>query len=98
MPGARAPAGEKKRSAVGLPIAELMVFSRPGCHLCELLLEELEPLSRRAGVTVRVIDVDTRPDWRERFGTRVPVVCAGDEELSGWPFDRAGVSARLGLL
>lgn len=75
---------------------ELTLYSRPGCHLCHYVLEELEPLCAGAGVTLREVDVDTDERWRERFGVRIPVVCAGEEELSGWPFDRERVRAWIG--
>jgi len=75
---------------------ELVLFSRPGCHLCELALEELEPLCRAAGVALRVRDVDGDPALAERYGLRIPVLCAGDTELTAWPLDRARVLAWLG--
>lgn len=73
-------------------MADLTVFSRPGCHLCELAVEELEPLCRAAGVALRVLDVDESAEWRDAYGLRIPVVCGGTEELSGWPLDRARVA------
>lgn len=51
----------------------LDVYSRQGCHLCEVLLEELLPLVR-GRLEVVVHDIDTRADWREKYDTRVPVV------------------------
>ena len=54
-----------------MPAKELTLFSRRGCHLCELMIEELIPLCRdQARLTV--IDVDTQPDWRERYGPSAP--------------------------
>lgn len=70
---------------------ELTLFSRPGCHLCEQAIEEIEPLCRAHGVRLRVEDVDDDPGWRERFGLRIPVLCAGAVELSAWPLDRARI-------
>ncbi len=51
----------------------ISVYSRPGCHLCDELVETLLPLVRDLAV-VDVCNVDTRDDWRQKFGTRVPVV------------------------
>ena len=52
---------------------QLDIYSRRGCHLCEVLIEDL--LSRVGGrIEVRVHDIDSRDDWRERYDTRVPVV------------------------
>ena len=52
---------------------EIDVFSRRGCHLCEALIEELLPIVE-GRATVAVHDVDTRPEWAESYGERVPVV------------------------
>ena len=66
---------------------ELVVYSRRGCHLCELMLEELVPLCR-GQATIRVADVDSRDDWRQSYGNRVPVLCGGSRELSVAHLDR----------
>lgn len=71
---------------------ELTLYSRPGCHLCDFVFDELQPLCTAGAVSLRVIDVDSDPALRERYGLRVPVVCAGDTELCGWPFDQRRIS------
>lgn len=73
---------------------ELVLYSRPGCHLCENLLEELLPLLRgRAGL--REVNIDTDPALRARFDVRVPVLAAGDEVISEAFLDRDAVQAFL---
>ena len=58
----------------------LIVYSRRGCHLCEVMVEELLALARgRCEIDVR--DVDTRDDWREAYGLRVPVLTWDGQEL-----------------
>jgi hypothetical protein len=51
----------------------IRIYSRPGCHLCEELIEEITPLLRGRAV-LEVLNIDSRPDWREKYDTRVPVV------------------------
>ena len=69
---------------------EIIVYSRRGCHLCEILLGELEPLLRgRANLSVR--DIDDRPDWQEAYGERVPVVCCDGDEICHYQLDRKAV-------
>ena len=64
----------------------LRLYSRPDCHLCERLEEELEPLiAGRA--RVEVINIDTDLELKKRFGLRIPVLASGDRELSGYPLD-----------
>ncbi|MBL8201952.1 MAG: glutaredoxin family protein [Chromatiales bacterium] len=74
---------------------DLVVYSRRGCHLCELMLEELVPLCRDRA-TIRVVDVDSRHDWQAAYGNRIPVLCHGDQEVSVARLDRDAVLAVLG--
>jgi hypothetical protein len=75
----------------------LTLYSRPDCHLCEELLEELLPLLP-ASVTVTKVDVDGSVATSRRYGLRIPVLAAGDEELSGYPLDRERVQRFLDAL
>jgi hypothetical protein len=60
---------------------ELVLYGRPACHLCEEMADDIEQALRGTGYQLRIEDVDTRPDWRERYGLRVPVLtdAAGTE-------------------
>lgn len=51
----------------------LQVYSRQGCHLCEALIEALLPVTR-GKLEIEVLDIDTRPEWIDTYGTRIPVV------------------------
>jgi hypothetical protein len=59
---------------------EFVVYSRQGCHLCEQLLEELEPLCR-GKATIVVEDIDTRPEWAEKYGSLIPVLSVNGAEV-----------------
>jgi glutaredoxin len=52
----------------------VIVYSRKGCHLCEVVKESLTKLSRRGSFTWREIDVDSDPELRRRYNDEVPVV------------------------
>lgn len=68
-------------------MAEIVVYSRQGCHLCEVLIEELLPLLRgQAELVVR--DIDTRADWLDAYDTRVPVVEMDGRVLCQYSLDR----------
>ena len=63
------------------------VYSRQGCHLCEVLIEELLPLVR-GRFEVVVHDIDTRADWRRDYDVRVPVVEYDGEVICQYHLDR----------
>lgn len=75
----------------------LQVYSRPGCHLCEVLIEELLPLVRGA-LTVEVRDIESRPDWLAKYELRVPVVEYEDRLICRYSLDRGAISELLGSL
>jgi len=72
----------------------LTVYSRRGCHLCEDLLGELEPMLRQRA-RLSVVDIDTDETLRERYGLHIPVVCADDQEICRYHLDRPAVLAWL---
>jgi glutaredoxin len=52
----------------------VVVYSRKGCHLCEVVKESLHKLSRRGGFTWQEVDVDADAALRREFNDQVPVV------------------------
>lgn len=52
----------------------VVLYSRKGCHLCEVVKESLTKLSRRGGFDWREIDVDSDDQLRRQFNDEVPVV------------------------
>ncbi|HWZ79353.1 MAG TPA: glutaredoxin family protein [Candidatus Sulfotelmatobacter sp.] len=52
----------------------VIVYSRKGCHLCEVVKESLAKLSRRGGFIWQEVDVDTDLELRRQFNDEVPVV------------------------
>ncbi|HEX7236622.1 MAG TPA: glutaredoxin family protein [Gammaproteobacteria bacterium] len=73
---------------------KLTLYSRPECHLCEALLADLMPMLA-ADDSVEVVDVDTSVAMMSRYGLRIPVLAAGEVELSGYPLDRERVRRYL---
>lgn len=72
----------------------LCVYSRQGCHLCEVLIEELLPLVD-GKLQLEIRDIDTNPDWHERFWADIPVVEYGGEVLCMHFLDRAAITGIL---
>jgi hypothetical protein len=70
---------------------ELTVYSRPGCHLCDEMLAELEPLvAGRA--EIQVVDISQDERLSRRFGILIPVLMHGSEELSRYRLDTERVT------
>ena len=56
-----------------------LLYSRPGCALCEEMLAELAALPAANGVPVDVVDVDGDSAARLRYGHKIPVLLIAGE-------------------
>lgn len=71
------------------------VYSRPGCHLCERLVEELMPLLRGRGrVEIRNID-HLDAGLRKKYTERIPVVEYAGRLLCEFQLDAAAIESVL---
>ncbi len=66
---------------------KFVLYSKPGCHLCEGLEEKLVAASHLA-FELEVRDITTRDDWFQRYQYEIPVLChvtqgeSGPQEIS----------------
>ena len=51
-----------------------VLYSRPGCHLCDEMKEVVERVARRVPVALAEIDISTDPDLEARYGVEIPVL------------------------
>ncbi|NEP15626.1 MAG: glutaredoxin family protein [Leptolyngbya sp. SIO4C1] len=52
----------------------LVLYSKPGCHLCEGLHEKLDQLAPLP-VPLEVRDITQNPDWFAKYQYEIPVLC-----------------------
>ncbi len=74
---------------------EVVVYSRRGCHLCEVVKESLAKLHKRGGFTWREVDVDSDPDLHRRFTDEVPVVFIDGRKAFKYRMDEREFLRRL---
>lgn len=67
------------------------IYSRQGCHLCEVMIEELLPLVR-GRFEIVVHDIDTRKDWQKAYDTQIPVVEYDGELICQYHLDRQALT------
>jgi hypothetical protein len=69
-----------------------VLYSRGDCRLCEEMLAALRA-QMGAGFPVEIVDVDSDPGLKARYGEHVPVLMDGDTELFRHHYDPAKFSA-----
>ncbi len=60
----------------------LILYSKPGCHLCEGLEEKLRQV-QSVPIALEIRDITTREDWFQQFQYEIPVVMMGEEGKEG---------------
>jgi len=77
-------------------MADVVVYSRPGCHLCEEALEQLVALHGEGyRFNLHEVDIESNDLLLRRYLERIPVVEVDGIEVSELILDRAAVKARL---
>jgi glutaredoxin len=53
---------------------DVVVYSRKGCHLCDVVKATLAQLEGEADFRWREVDIDADPDLHRQYNDEVPVV------------------------
>jgi hypothetical protein len=69
------------------PLPDLILYGRPGCHLCDeahALVTGLLDARRRAGLRTPALverNIESDPGWQRDFFETIPVVELGDRRI-----------------
>lgn len=69
--------------------ASLTLYTRSNCALCEDILRQLAGYQQRHHFLLSVVDVDSDSYLQLRYGERVPVLAAGDQEICHYTLNEA---------
>ena len=58
----------------------MLVYTRAGCHLCEVAEADVARICTDLGLGFASVDVDTDPELRAEYGDRVPVIMVDGRE------------------
>jgi glutaredoxin len=76
-------------------VTEVVIYTRPGCHLCDEAREILERVSEEAPFVLRERDISVDDALHARYLERIPVVTINGEEAFELEVDEAGLRERL---
>ena len=71
----------------------VVLYSRAGCHLCDVARDVLEAERSRSTFELVEVDVAGDDDLERTYGIRVPVVQIDGEERFEYEVDPAGLAA-----
>ena len=64
-----------------MPIPRVTLYSRPGCHLCEVVKEQLETIRREMDFHIEERNIDEEASLRERYNDDIPVVAVNGQDV-----------------
>lgn len=67
---------------------DVVVYSRSGCHLCEVVKETLAEAQKYAEFEWREVDIDSDIQLREKYNHDVPVVFIDGRKAFKYQMDR----------
>jgi hypothetical protein len=73
----------------------LVLYSRPGCHLCEEMKDVILPVARELGCTLEQIDISDRAELEARFGMEIPVLCVNGRKAFKYRVSEPKLRKRL---
>jgi glutaredoxin len=75
----------------------VVVYSRAGCHLCDVAKNVIETTAAAEGLKIelRVIDIDGFPELRELYTDEVPVVTIAGKKSFKYRVDAAEFARRV---
>jgi hypothetical protein len=74
---------------------ELLLYSRPDCHLCDEAADLVAAVA--PDQALQTVDIEDDIALLTRYGVRVPVLRLGQEGAElGWPFDAEQLRSFLG--
>ena len=79
----------------GAATHSVTVYGRPGCHLCEDAVAELQPILADTGARLQQIDIEQDDALLKAHLERIPVILVDGVEICTFFVDDAAVRAAL---
>ena len=73
----------------------LKLYTRPGCHLCDVARDALQRARTQVAFAVEEVDIERDDALHRRYLERIPVVELGEEVLFEYVVDESALITRL---
>jgi glutaredoxin len=76
-------------------VKKVQLYTRVGCHLCEVVEAELENLKKEIPFEIELLDIDRDEKLRELYNEEVPVVMLDGKKIAKYHLDVEMLRRRL---
>jgi glutaredoxin len=63
------------------------VYSRSGCHLCEIAIDRINSVIKEFEFTLDIVLIDNNSELEKEFGEQVPVILINNKIHDYWRVD-----------
>ena len=74
---------------------KVILYTRVGCHLCEVVEEQLERMRQETPFEVELVDIDRDESLRALYNEEVPVVMLDGKKIAKYRLDEDMLRRRL---
>lgn len=85
----------EKPCSVPAAAHELVLYTRRGCHLCEVAKAALLRVQGKHPFTLVEVDIDSDPDLKSDYGQLIPVVELAGRNVATYHVDEAALLSLL---
>jgi glutaredoxin len=73
----------------------LTLYTRVGCHLCDVMKAELDRLAERYDFSLELVDIDRDPELQREYNWDVPVLLVDGKKIAKYRLDEPMLVRRL---
>jgi glutaredoxin len=74
---------------------EVTVYSRSGCHLCEIAIDRIKSVINNHEFTLSIVLIDNDSELEKEFGEQVPVILIDNKIHDYWRLDLERFTAAI---
>jgi len=86
---------EPGHTELGEAPPRVVLYSKPGCHLCDDAREVVAAVCAELGESFDEVDITTSDELMRAFGEQIPVTFVDGEQHDFWRVDRVRLRAAL---
>jgi len=75
--------------------ARVLLYGKPGCHLCDDAREVIDRVCADLGTSYAEVDITSDPELARRFGEQIPVTFVDGAQHDFWRVDEQRLRAAL---
>jgi len=76
-------------------VANVVIYGRKGCHLCDVAKEAVLEMQKSLPFELTYVDIDGDAMLAADYGTLIPLVFVGDEEVARYRVDAAVLREKI---